>query len=195
MKKILKVIQLNTNQQKIISKAANGNRDAQRMLYEAYASKMLGVCRYYIKDTHYAEDVMISGFFKVFKYLGSYRKEGSFEGWIRKIMVRECLTFLRSKKELLSYEEDLLMKEDVKNVGAGIECIDAEEIQLMIDELPDGYRTVFLLFAIEGYSHREIAEALDISESTSKSQLFKARRMLQDKVNEFKKKEYGSKSS
>jgi len=93
----MKVIQLHNNNKKLIAKAAKNNREAQHILYELHAPKMLSVCRYYVKDVHQAEEVMLNGFFKVFKHLKSFKNEGSFEGWIRRIMVREAISYLRSK--------------------------------------------------------------------------------------------------
>jgi len=95
MKSFLKVIKLYQNNDALIKKAANNNREAQQALFEMYAPKMLSVCRYYITDLHFAEDVMLHGFFKVFTHLKSFKNEGSFEGWIRRIMVRESISFLR----------------------------------------------------------------------------------------------------
>ena len=94
----MKVIQLHKNESKLIQKAAKQNREAQHILYELHAPKMLSVCRYYIKDVHQAEEVMLNGFFKVFKNLKNFRSEGSFEGWIRRIMVREAISYLIQKK-------------------------------------------------------------------------------------------------
>ncbi len=141
---------------------------------------MLGVCRRYIKDLQFAEDVMVKGFVKVFKNLEAFRHEGSFEGWIRRIMVHESITHLR-KNQFVVYDETVLEKENPQSTVDTFGW-DVEHIQSLIDALPDGYRAVFVLHAIEGYKHQEIAEMLDISESTSKSQLFKARRLLQEKL-------------
>ncbi|QLE03124.1 sigma-70 family RNA polymerase sigma factor [Galbibacter sp. BG1] len=191
----MKVIPINKNKTKLIKRAQNGYRDAQEEIYREFSAKMLSVCRYYIKDIHFAEDVMITGFFKVFKHLNSFKNTGSFEGWIRRIMVNECLSFLRRKNELvfLDSEEEKRILETEENQFQKIS--DVAYIQKAIDGLPDGYKTVFLLFAIEGYSHKEIAVQLHIAESTSKSQLFKARKMLQEKINEFNKQCYESQSS
>ena len=177
----LKIITFYKNEKTLIKKAVNGHAEAQRFLYEAYAPKMLSVCRQYIRDVHYAEDVMIMGFVKVFKHLNSFRNEGSFEGWIRRIMIREAISYLR-KKQFVVYDEELLHYNTPNYVDSASD-MDVEHIQKLIDELPEGYKLVFVLFAIEGYRHNEIAEMLEISESTSKSQLFKARRALQDKIN------------
>lgn len=176
----MKIIPIYKSEKQLINTSASGNREAQRRLYEKYAPKMLGVCRRYINDLQFAEDVMVSGFVKVFKNLEAFRHEGSFEGWIRRIMVRESISHLR-KNQFVVYDETAMEKanpqSDMTTFGW-----DVEHIQALIDVLPDGYRAVFVLYAIEGYKHQEIAEMLDISESTSKSQLFKARRLLQEKL-------------
>ncbi|UGU14863.1 RNA polymerase sigma factor [Sinomicrobium kalidii] len=191
-KHLLKIIPLYKDEDKLIKRASGNDREAQYGLYTKYAPKMLSVCRYYVKDEQFAEDVMIRGFFKVFKHLDTFRREGSFEGWIRQIMVRECISFLRSKKSLYFIEEESPGKIAGYAVEGGPEALETEEIQFLIDNLPDGYKTVFLMFAVEGYSHKEIAEALRISENTSKSQLFKARKMLQEKIKESERRENGT---
>ena len=141
---------------------------------------MLSVCRQYIKDLHFAEDVMINGFIKVFKNLESFQSKGSFEGWIRTIMVRESISFLR-KRQFVVYDDEALETNHGESFkGEGL--LDVEYVQHLIDALPEGYKAVFLLYAMEGYAHQEIAEMLGISEGTSKSQLFKARKMLQENL-------------
>jgi len=191
----MKVIQLHNpdnyrDETKLIQRAAKQNRQAQHILYELYAPKMLSVCRYYIKDVHQAEEVMLNGFFKVFKYLKTFKNEGSFEGWIRRIMVREAISYLRQKKRIeFAVEDDFLEHDYSNNIKTNIEVA---EIQQLIDSLPEGYQMVFVMYAIEGYKHQEIAELLSISEGTSKSQLFKARRMLQKKIKELNNSSYGT---
>lgn len=176
----MKIIAIYKNEKQLIKKSASGSREAQRRLYEKYAPKMLGVCRRYIKDLQFAEDVMVSGFVKVFKHLDAFRHEGSFEGWIRQIMVRESISHLR-KNQFVVYDETVMEKAHPQSTVDNFDW-DVEHIQSLIDTLPDGYRAVFVLYAIEGYRHQEIAEMLDISESTSKSQLFKARRVLKEQL-------------
>ncbi|NAS29455.1 sigma-70 family RNA polymerase sigma factor [Flavobacteriaceae bacterium R38] len=174
----MKVVQLYKNETDLIKKATKNNREAQHYLFVTYSPKMLSICRQYINDIHYAEDVMISGFSKVFTHLKSFKFEGSFEGWIRKIMVRECISFLRTRKKMTFIEES---PQNYKEIAIdAVASLEVDEIQQLIDELPEGYRTVFVMQAIEGYSHKEIAEFLQISEGTSKSQLFKARKMLKE---------------
>lgn len=191
----MKVIQLHNsdsyrNEKKLIQSAAKQNREAQHVLYQLHAPKMLSVCRYYIKDVYQAEEVMLNGFFKVFKNLKSFKNKGSFEGWIRRIMIRESISYLRQQKNIeFAVEDDYLDQDSSNNINSNIEVA---EIQQLIDGLPEGYRMVFVMYAIEGYKHNEIAKLLKISEGTSKSQLFKARQMLQKKLKELNSNSYGS---
>jgi len=185
----LKIIQLFKNEEKLLKKAIQNNREAQHSLYKLYAPKMLSVCRYYIKDVQFAEDVMLSGFFKVFSNLKSFQNNGSFEGWIRRIMIRESISFLRKQKNIEFAVEDLEIQNEVTDTISS--DIDVAQIQYLIDSLPDGYKMIFVMYAIEGYKHQEISELLNISEGTSKSQLFKARKMLQNKINKLNNTSYG----
>ncbi|PIA81132.1 RNA polymerase subunit sigma-70 [Gaetbulibacter sp. 4G1] len=186
----MKVIQLHKNESELIKRALKNNREAQHVLFELHAPRMLNVCRYYIKDTQYAEEAMLNGFFKVFSNLKSFKSEGSFEGWIRRIMVRESISFLRKKNNIEFFTEDIDYKNDyVNNIKTDIEVA---EIQQLIDALPDGYRMVFVMYAIEGYKHQEIANMLNITEGTSKSQLFKARKLLQENIKKLNKTSYGT---
>ncbi|WP_300434408.1 sigma-70 family RNA polymerase sigma factor [Christiangramia sp.] len=187
---MVKVIQLFKNESSLIKRASKGQRDAQQRIYELHSPKMLSVCRQYIKDIHHAEEAMLNGFFKVFKYLKDFKEEGSFEGWMRKIMVRESISFLRQHKTL-EFQEDLgyETKEIFNNITSEMEVAD---IQVLIDALPEGYKMVFVMYAVEGYKHAEIAKMLDITEGTSKSQLFKARKMLQEKLKTNNSSGYGT---
>ncbi|WP_240964303.1 RNA polymerase sigma factor [Flavivirga algicola] len=185
MKTFLKVIQLHKNELLLIKKAIKNNREAQHLLFEIHAPKMLSVCRYYIKDLQQAEEVMLNGFFKVFSNLKSFKNKGSFEGWIRRIMVRESISFLRQKKQIEFSVENFEYGNDyTNNIHTNMEVA---EIQQLIDTLPEGYKIVFVMHAIEGYKHSEIAKVLNITEGTSKSQLFKARKMLQEKIKKLNK--------
>lgn len=186
----MKVIQLFKNEQNLIKRAGKNNRDAQRQLYEQHSPKMLSVCRQYVKDLQKAEELMLNGFLKVFTHLKDFRNDGSFEGWIRRIMVRECISYLRTLKKLEFGEEDMTVYGEATDVLNSE--MNAEHIQKMIDALPDGYKTVFVLYAIEGYKHHEISKMLKISEGTSKSQLFKARKMLQEQLQLQNSTEYGA---
>lgn len=188
----MKVINLHRDENKIIQQAIANNRQAQRLLYDKYSKKMLGVCRQYIKDLHHAEDVMITAFMKVFTNLSRYENKGSFEGWIRRIMVHECIDFLRVKKNFISHDDVTEIISNEQEAGLESQDFSVDDIQLLIDNLPDGCRTVFNLYGIEGYKHQEIAQMLNISEGTSKSQLAHARKLLQNQINQLKANENGT---
>ncbi len=177
----MKVIPLHKNQAKLIKKAAKNNTSAQQALFNMYAPKMLSVCRYYINDMQHAEDAMLNGFFKVFTQLNTFKFQGSFEGWIRKIIIREAISYLRQKRQITFLTDQHTLKQinPTNNIDTAIEV---EDIQHLIDQLPEGYRVVFVMYAIEGYKHCEIAKELGITVSTSKTQLFKARKQLKEKI-------------
>lgn len=176
----MKIISLFDNQKVILRKAANGNRNAQREVYERYAPRMLSVCRQYIRDMHFAEDVMVKGFLKAFQNLHRFRNEGSFEGWLRRIMVREAISYLRKNQFVVFDSEKLDTKSEF--VVYQESSLQEQDVQELIDALPQGYKMVFVMYAVEGYSHKDIADMLQISENTSRSQLFKARQLLQQRV-------------
>ena len=186
----MKVLALHQNLELLIKSAVKQNRSAQHSLFEMYAPKMLSVCRYYIKDTHCAEEVMLDGFFKVFTNLNKFQFNGSFEGWIRKIMVRQAIDHLRSQKNVVFLEED---NHTVTEKVSTDDLYQDDYLQNLIDNLPEGYKMVFVLYAIEGYKHNEIAEMLNISEGTSKSQLSRARRLLQEQLKQLNNNNYGTK--
>ena len=140
----MKIISLYDNQKVTLKKAVKGNRNAQRQLYEKYAPKMLSVCRQYIGDRHFAEDVMIAGFVKVFKNLESFRSEGSFEGWVRRIMIREAITYLR-KNQFVVFDSERI-EVTAENAVYQESSLEAEEVQDLIDSLPEGYKMVFVLY-------------------------------------------------
>lgn len=177
---ILKIIPFYKNESQLIKKASSGNRDAQERLYKKHAPKMLSVCRQYIKDVHFAEDVMVQGFLKMFNKLDTFKFEGSFEGWLRRIMVRESISYLR-KQQFVVYDDEVYEKNQSEEISQSTD-LDTEHIQQLIDKLPQGYKMVFVLYTVEGYKHKEIAEMLSITESTSKTQLLKARKLLQDQL-------------
>lgn len=157
-------------------------RNAQRALYDRYAPRMFGVCRRYVKDYETAEDLLVSGMYKAMDRIGSYQGAGSFEGWLRRVMVNECLMHLRKRKpyELSLDDEDTYYQpEDAPTV---MQQLLVEDLKALIDEMPIGYRTVFNLYVMEGYKHREIADLLGISINTSKSQLILARKKMQELV-------------
>ncbi|OYQ43163.1 RNA polymerase subunit sigma-70 [Flavobacterium cyanobacteriorum] len=179
----MKVIALHQEEKYIIKQAVDNNRHAQQKIYGRYAPRMLSVCRQYIKDLHQAEDVMITAFMKVFTNLGSFEHKGSFEGWIRRIMINECISYIRVSKKVSFLEDEFYVEDTFNNIESHFSV---EDIQSLIDTLPDGYKMVFNLYAIEGFKHQEIAKMLGISEGTSKSQLSHARKMLQEQIMKLK---------
>lgn len=187
----MKVISLHKNYTALIKKAKKGNRRSQHELFELFAPKMKSVCRQYLKSNDLAEEVMLMGFLKVFIRLDTYSGQGSFEGWIRRIMVNESISQLRRDKRL-GFSSEKEIENSLDHVAYLETGLEVDEIQKLIDTLPNGYKTVFVLYAVEGYKHGEIAELLNISESTSKSQLFKARKMLQGLVTDQNNISYGT---
>jgi RNA polymerase sigma-70 factor, ECF subfamily len=190
----MKIIALHKDEQQLIREAISQNRQAQQMLYTKYASKMLSVCRQYVKDVQHAEDVMITAFMKVFTNLNKFENKGSFEGWIKRIMIHECIDFLRVKKNFFNHNDidEVIFSEKEEAFDMGGDY-DIDDIQLLIDNLPNGYKMVFNLYVIEGYKHHEIADLLKINEGTSKSQLSQARKMLQEQINLLKSRNNGTK--
>lgn len=185
----MKVINLHQKEKELIELAAESNRRAQHQIYSKFSPKMLSVCRQYIKDLHQAEDIMITAFMKVFTNLKKFKHEGSFEGWIRRIMINECISYIRVQKKIMFIENENYFEESFNNIESQFSI---EDLQFLIDSLPDGYKMVFNLYAIEGYKHQEIAIMLGINEGTSKSQLSHARKMLQNNINKLKKYENGT---
>jgi RNA polymerase sigma factor (sigma-70 family) len=176
--------------EEMIRGCQQSDRKAQRLLYEKFSPLMLAVCRRYCGQLEIAEETMSNGFVKVFKNIGQYENKGSFEGWVRKIMVRESLDYIKTKKDfIISVDTFLPYEEPSENFANHLE---AEELLALIDTLPNGYKEVFNLYIIEGLKHHEIAELLEISENTSKSQLMKARLALQKKLEEIKEQEQRS---
>jgi RNA polymerase sigma-70 factor (ECF subfamily) len=175
----LKVIYLNQEENEIIQLAIENNRSAQQKIYTKFSSKMLSVCRQYIKDIHQAEDIMITAFMKVFVNLKNFENKGSFEGWIRRIMVNECISHIRVQKKVNFLEDEHYSEDSFNNIESQFSI---EDIQFLIDSLPDGYKMIFNLYAIEGYKHQEIASMLGINEGTSKSQLSHARKILKEQI-------------
>ena len=173
-------------EEELLEGCRKGKASAQRGLYDRLAPKMLGVCFRYIKDRDEAEHVMIGSIVKVFDKLDQFKGDGSFEGWVRRIIVNDCLMYIRKNKNM-SLQSDIEEVNDDPNLSVMEEQLDAEDLIKLIEELPVGYRTVFNLYAIEGYSHAEIAEQLGINENTSKSQLSRARKWLQNRLAELEK--------
>ena len=169
------------SEESLIADCKKGKSKAQKELYDRYAPILLGLCIRYIKSKAEAEDVMIAGFMKIFTNLKQYEAKGSFEGWMKRIMVNESLMYIRRNKAMyVEVDIDHAVKSPDYNWSNS--NLETEDLYKMIEDLPTGYRTIFNLYAIEGYSHKEIGEMLNISESTSKSQLSRARVILQSKV-------------
>jgi RNA polymerase sigma-70 factor (ECF subfamily) len=178
-----KVLPLIYSEHDLAKALAKNNASAQRYFYQKYSSKFLAICCRYINDRMQAEDIMVESMMKIFDKVNQFGFEGSFEGWAKRIVVNEALMVLRKNKALFVELEGNITPEVSVNVEHSLE---AEDLMQLINELPDGYRTVFNLYAIEGYSHAEIALTLGISEGTSKSQLSRARAILQQEINKNK---------
>lgn len=175
---MLRLIPFFTTETQLIAALKRGEGRAHKVVYDRFAGKMLAVCTRYCANRADAEEVMLDGFMRVFEKIGQFREDGSFEGWIRRIMVTESLMFLRKNKQWRQEVpiDDVLVEPDYEWADTAVH---ENDLLRMVNQLPDGYRTVFNLYAIEGYAHAEIADMLGITEGTSKSQLSRARTLLQ----------------
>ena len=165
-------------EQEIIAGCIQEKKQCQEELFRRYAGKMLGICMRYARYQMEAEDMLQEAFIRVFDYIHQFKGKGSLEGWIKRIVINTAI----KKTQKKSFQNEALGIEPHQDVPISPNVYDhlqAEEILALIKELPDGYRTIFNLYAIEGYSHKEIADLLGIQESTSRSQLVKARKLLQ----------------
>ena len=163
--------------EKIILLCKNQEPRAQKMLYQEYSPLMFSIAKRYLKNDEDAEDAMIEGFFKIFTKIKSYKGQGSFEGWMRRIIINECLMKLRKRRNFtLALEEAY----DVGMESTIIPQLAYKDLLNVLSSLPTGYRTIFNLYEIEGYKHREIAEKLGISINTSKSQLILAKKRVRE---------------
>jgi len=182
--------------QELIEGCRSNDPLSQQALYEAYAPKMMSICYRYVNDTDIAKDLLQDGFVKVFTKIDTYTGDGNFAGWIRRIFVTTALEYLRQNVSMKFHvpidEHDYI--EDDLNVSA-LSQLTAEELLACIAKLPPGYRTVFNLYAIEGYSHGEIAQLLKIKESSSQSQLVRARGILQKNVRSIMGQDYARQKS
>ncbi|MFM2116915.1 MAG: hypothetical protein RL316_105 [Bacteroidota bacterium] len=164
----------------ILEGCLRNDPNSQRELYNQYSPKMLAVCYRYAHNREDAEDMLQEGFIKVFLQLRTFENRGSFEGWIRKIIVHTCINILKKNKKF-NESVDLIHASSVQIREESVPAVvQVKQIVESIRSLPIGYRTVLNLFAIEGYSHREISQLLDIEESTSRSQFTRAKSMLED---------------
>ena len=170
------------NEEILVKKCIEGDNRAQKKLFDLFAPKLFGVCLRYMKDHDLAQDTLQDGFVKIFTKLSDYNGKGSFEGWMRRIVVNTCLDQLRKDQKLkmnTSIDDVSFLVKDNHWIE---EELTAKDLLKLVESLPDGYRVVFNMFAIEGYSHKEIAEQLDISENTSKSQFSRAKSHLRKKL-------------
>ena len=178
----------------LIDPCIQGNRRAQELLYSSMAPELYGLCMRYSKDDYEAQDVLQLGFIKVFKSIASFRREGSFEGWVRRIMVNTAVENYHKRKADQSWI-DINEIHDIAGDTFEMDALEVQDLLKLIQELPDGFRIVFNMYAIEGYSHKEIAKLLNISEGTSKSQLSRARALLKRKIKIMENGLYGKNES
>ncbi len=170
------------SQEDIIKDCVKKKRKAQKLLYEHYHRPMLGICLRYCSTNTEAEDVMMTGFMNVFTKIASYKGSGSFEAWMKKVMINTAIDNFRKNKKYKDHLDISEFEDELSTENIIAENISQKEVLNLLRELPPGYRMVFNLYAIEGYSHPEIAAMLGVSVNTSKTQLFKARKMLQDAI-------------
>ncbi len=169
----------------IVSKCRKNDVAAQKQIYEWLAPRMFAVCIRYVGESESAKDVMHDGFITLFSKIGAYKGEGSFEGWARRIFITAALMHLR-KKDALKYAEDVQVhSNDMVYDPSIIERIDSRTLLKLVSQMPDGFRTVFNMFAIEGYTHQEIAKELGITEGGSRSQLSRAKIWLKEKLKNY----------
>lgn len=172
------------SEKEIIEGCVRRDSKAQRRLYDLYASKMLAVCVRYVGSRENAKDVLQEGFLTVFDKIGTYKGHGSFEGWMRRVFANESLMYIR-RNDALKYADEI---DSVPESGLGLDTetpldkINAKQLMDLITQMPAGFRTVFNLYVLEGYSHQEISETLGITEGSSRSQLSRGRVWLQEKI-------------
>lgn len=171
----------------IIQGCVKGDGKCQQLVYQKFYGKMLGVCMRYSKDREDARDILQDGFLKVFTNIRSYRGAGSFEGWIRRVIVNTALDYIRKNRKILQYADSGYVEENAEEIKDDDEKneyqnINSEEIMKAVQQLPTAYRTVFNMFVVDGYSHQEIADRLGIHIGTSKSNLSKARAHLKNNL-------------
>lgn len=164
----------------LVEGCRKGERKYQEMLYTTYSSRMFGLCMRYSKSSAEAKDLLQSGFIKVFRKIDTFRHEGSLEGWIRRIMVYNAITNYRKNAKVL--RDDISVAENHAAYSVNTDTLEVKDLQKMISHLPDNYRTVFNMHLIEGYSHKEIAELLRVSELASRTNLCRARETLKKMI-------------
>ena len=170
----------------LIVECIKGNRQAQKQLYEQYSPLMFAICLRYMDNRATAEDALITGFTAIFSKINTFEYKGSFEGWMKRIMVNNAISLLRANNKYATLYDDNTTVQNVKFEHESIiNKLNAKDLIAIIAQLPTGYRTIFNMFAIEGYSYEEIAQQLDISIGTVRSQLSKARKVLQHKLKNY----------
>ncbi len=170
-------------QDQLIKKVLKGNSRAQKAFYDQFAPKMYGVALRFARDRDEANDILQEGFVKIFGNLVSFRNEGSLEGWVRRTIINTAINYYKKNaKHHHPADMDMVMIFEESDIVSAVDQMSANELMEKINELPDGYRTVFNLNVIEGYTHKEIGELLDISENTSKSQLARAKSYLKKRI-------------
>jgi len=167
-------------EREIIRGCLANDRKVQKKLYDLYSPVLMGLCRRYITKKEDAEEILIESFYKIFSNIRQFKGKGSFEGWMKRITVNESLMFLRKKYNFNVGLESSQV--DLKTMPAAEQRLFENDILQLLDHLPTGYRTIFNLYVIEGYTHREVAEKLNISINTSKSQLIHAKRRLRELI-------------
>ena len=172
------------SEQELIDLCIKGDRIAQRALYDRLASRMFPLCIRYVGERDTAEDILQDGFVTLFSRLDSFKGHGSFEGWARKIFVNTALMYLRKKDALKMSDEIETARNLSTDITSQMQNIGYKELMGLITSLPPGFRTVFNMYVIEGYSHKEIADMLNITETTSRTQMSRARAWLQNKIKE-----------
>lgn len=170
------------SEEQFIERCLKNDTKAHEMLYKRYAPKMYGVCLRFAKNKMEADDILQDGFIKILTNIKSYRNEGSLEGWVRKTIVNTAINFYKKNARYLkdiSIEQTEIINYDNEGI---IDNLSVKELLNLVQQLPEGYRLIFNLYVIEGYTHKEISKMLKISENTSKSQLSRARKTLQKEV-------------
>lgn len=174
-------------EQELIAACARQDRSAQRKIYERYSSRMFAICLRYAKDRDEAKDMLQDGFITVFSKISSYKNEGSFEGWMRRIFVNTALMSLRRNDVLKGAVDVTAPRSEIPIEDNVLERMDGQKVMKLIREMPIGFRTVFNLSVLDGFSHQEIAGKLGISEGASRSQLSRARLWLQERIKKMEK--------
>lgn len=175
----------------IVKGCKSGNRSSQETLYKYFSSKMFGVCLRYSRDRFEAEDILQLSFIKVFQSINEYTGAGSFEGWVRRITVNTAIEIYR-KNKIMNNSVDISVIDFDSRAVSSSQNLDVKDMLRLIAQLPENYRLIFNMFAIEGYSHREISEKLGISETACRTQLHRARHILQDRIKALELSSYAS---